>query len=70
MGIANQRIKALVDEMSSIDLQNNQLREEIGALKENIAILRSHVKKLEYQTDAINAMKDNMGQMEHLNNPF
>jgi chromosome segregation ATPase len=70
MGIANQRIKALVDDMSAVDVQNNQLREEIAMLKENIAILKGHVKKLEYQADAINAMKDNMGQMDHLNNPF
>jgi chromosome segregation ATPase len=70
MGIANQRIKDIVDEMSEVDRQNNELKEEMEALKENIIILRSHVKRLEYQTEAVNAMKGNMGQMENLKNPF
>jgi chromosome segregation ATPase len=70
MGIANQRVKALVEEMSAIDLQNNDLKEEMDVLKENIAILKQQVKKLEYQADSINAMKGNMGQMEQLKNPF
>ncbi len=70
MGIANQRIKDIVDEMSEVDRQNNELKEEMEALKENITILKSHVKKLEYQAEAINAMKGNMGQMENLKNPF
>ena len=70
MGIANQRVKALVDEMSTIEMENSQIQDEMGILKENITILKNHVKKLEYQAESINALKGKMGQMENLKNPF
>jgi len=70
MGIAHQRTKAIVDEMSTVNTDNDRLKEEMDVLKENIEILKSHVKKLEYQADRVNSMKGNMGQMKDLNNPF
>jgi len=70
MGIANQRVKKLVGTISEVDAENERLREEARYLQENIVILKSHVKKLEYQADAINSMKGKMTPAEHLRTAF
>lgn len=57
LGIDNARVKELVEQISAVDAANIQLNEEIGYLRENIAILRTRVKKMEYQADKLKAMK-------------
>jgi hypothetical protein len=57
MGIENKRIKDLIEAMSAVDAANSELNEEINYLKENVAILKVRVKKLEYQAEALNAIK-------------
>lgn len=57
LGIENQRIKELVESISAVDAANIRLNEEIGLLRENIAILRTRVKKMEYQAEKLRAMK-------------
>jgi chromosome segregation ATPase len=61
LGIAHQRIKSLVDEISVIDIDNGKTKEQIAILKENIAILKLHIRKLGYEADFIKAMKSHMG---------
>lgn len=57
LGIDNKRVKELVEQISAVDAANIQLNEEIGYLRENIAILRTRVKRMEYQADKLKAMK-------------
>lgn len=57
MGIDNSRIKQLVEAISAVDTANNNLNEEISYLRENIAILKNRVKKLNYQAESMNAIK-------------
>lgn len=57
MGIENKRIKDLIEAMSAVDTANSGLDDEISYLKENIAILKVRVKKLEYQSEALDAIK-------------
>lgn len=57
LGIGNKRIKELVEQISAVDAANIKLNEEIEYLRENIAILRTRVKKMEYQADKLKAMK-------------
>ncbi len=57
LGIDNARVKELVEQISAVDAANIQLNEEIGYLRENIAILRTRVKRMEYQADKLKAMK-------------
>jgi chromosome segregation ATPase len=57
MGIENKQIKDLIEAMSAVDTANNELNEEINYLKENIVILKVRVKKLEYQAEALKALK-------------
>ena len=70
MGIVNKRVKDLVETISEIDAENEQMREGIKYLQENIVILKSHVKKLEYQSEAVNSMKGKMGTTEHFKTVF
>ena len=57
MGIENQQIKDLVEATSAVDTANGELTEEINYLRENVAILKVRVKKLEYQAEALKAIK-------------
>lgn len=57
LGIGNQRIKELVESISAVDAANIQINEEIGYLRENIAILRTRVKKVEFHAEKLKAMK-------------
>ncbi len=57
LGIGNQRIKELVESISAVDAANIQLNNEIGYLRENIAILRTRVKKMEFHAEKLKAMK-------------
>ena len=57
MGIENQRIKDLVEATSAVDTANSELTEAISYLRENVAILKTRVKKLEYQSEALKAIK-------------
>ena len=57
MGIENKQIKDLIEAMAAVDEANSELNEEINYLKENVTILKVRVKKLEYQAEALDAIK-------------
>lgn len=59
MGIENHRIKNLVEAISAVDAANSGLTDEIGYLRENIAILKNRVKRLNRQAESKENVNNN-----------
>lgn len=58
MGIENNQIKKLVEAISAVDSANMALNDEISDLTENITILKVRIKRMEYKTETVKALKD------------